>query len=134
MNRWTRSKCAIDPDLSRPPSAFGKRGQIERGPDFSTCRMAEQQDGACREGAVACSALEDEGLGIPEEEISHVANRFFRGRHRSALGSGLGLAIIDACAPAAQCKPNAEKQKRSNWPSGRGFDGLLNSRLARAAS
>src|SRR5260370_37523931 len=33
MNRWIRSGSAIDPDLSRPPSAFGKRGQIERGPD-----------------------------------------------------------------------------------------------------
>jgi two-component system sensor histidine kinase QseC len=40
-------------------------------------------------------ALEDEGPGIPEEELSHVANRFFRGRHRSASGSGLGLAIVE---------------------------------------
>jgi two-component system sensor histidine kinase QseC len=40
-------------------------------------------------------ALEDEGPGIPDEELSHVANRFFRGRHRSASGSGLGLAIVE---------------------------------------
>jgi two-component system sensor histidine kinase QseC len=39
--------------------------------------------------------LEDEGPGIPDEELSHVANRFFRGRHRSASGSGLGLAIVE---------------------------------------
>jgi two-component system sensor histidine kinase QseC len=40
-------------------------------------------------------ALDDEGPGIPDEELSHVANRFFRGRHRSASGSGLGLAIVE---------------------------------------
>jgi two-component system sensor histidine kinase QseC len=40
-------------------------------------------------------ALEDEGPGIPDEELSHVADRFFRGRHRSASGSGLGLAIVE---------------------------------------
>jgi two-component system, OmpR family, sensor histidine kinase QseC len=39
--------------------------------------------------------LEDEGPGIPDEELSHVANRFFRGRHRSTSGSGLGLAIVE---------------------------------------
>jgi len=36
--------------------------------------------------------LEDEGPGIPDEELSHVAKRFFRGRHRSTSGSDLGLA------------------------------------------
>jgi two-component system sensor histidine kinase QseC len=40
-------------------------------------------------------ALEDEGPGIPDEELSHVANRFFRGQHRTASGSGLGLAIVE---------------------------------------
>ncbi|MGJ0453915.1 MAG: ATP-binding protein [Methylocystis sp.] len=41
--------------------------------------------------------VEDEGPGIPEEELPHVAQRFFRGRHRNANapGSGLGLAIVD---------------------------------------
>ncbi|MEZ0168253.1 ATP-binding protein [Microvirga sp. TS319] len=41
-------------------------------------------------------AVEDEGPGIPEDEIGLVTNRFFRGRHHSAVGSGLGLAIVDA--------------------------------------
>ena len=41
-------------------------------------------------------AVEDEGPGIPEDEIGQVTDRFFRGRHRSAVGSGLGLAIVDA--------------------------------------
>jgi Signal transduction histidine kinase len=41
-------------------------------------------------------AVEDEGPGIPEDEIGLVTDRFFRGRHRSAVGSGLGLAIVAA--------------------------------------
>ena len=39
--------------------------------------------------------VEDEGPGIPEEELSFVVDRFFRGRHKSASGSGLGLAIVE---------------------------------------
>lgn len=43
-------------------------------------------------------AIEDEGPGIPEDELALVTQRFFRGRHKSALGTGLGLAIADAAA------------------------------------
>ena len=43
-------------------------------------------------------AIEDEGPGIPEDEMALVTQRFFRGRHKSALGTGLGLAIADAAA------------------------------------
>lgn len=39
--------------------------------------------------------VEDEGPGIPEDELSIVNQRFFRGRHKSASGSGLGLAIVE---------------------------------------
>ncbi|SEF79363.1 ATP-binding protein [Bosea lathyri] len=42
--------------------------------------------------------VEDEGPGIPEEELPFVTRRFFRGRHKSAVGTGLGLAIADAAA------------------------------------
>lgn len=41
-------------------------------------------------------AIEDEGPGIPEDELALVTQRFFRGRHKSALGTGLGLAIAEA--------------------------------------
>lgn len=46
-------------------------------------------------------AVEDDGPGIPEEEIHLVTKRFFRGRHKSASGSGLGLAIVDLALRAS---------------------------------
>ncbi|ARN82826.1 ATP-binding protein [Methylocystis bryophila] len=39
--------------------------------------------------------VQDEGPGIPEEELPFVTDRFFRGRHKSSIGSGLGLAIVE---------------------------------------
>ena len=47
-------------------------------------------------------AVEDEGPGIPEDEIGQVTDRFFRGRHRSTVGSGLGLAIVEAALKRAR--------------------------------
>lgn len=56
-------------------------------------------------GIVRCSArldgggvlivFDDEGLGIPEDELPKVRERFFRGRNKTPVGSGLGLAIVD---------------------------------------
>jgi len=40
--------------------------------------------------------LEDEGPGIPPEELSLVSQRFYRGTYRTASGCGLGLAIVEA--------------------------------------
>ncbi|WP_024518085.1 ATP-binding protein [Bradyrhizobium sp. Tv2a-2] len=37
--------------------------------------------------------VEDTGPGIPEDELTQVTNRFFRGRNKTAVGSGLGLTI-----------------------------------------
>lgn len=42
--------------------------------------------------------VEDEGPGVPREELGQIGTRFFRGRHRSASGSGLGLAIARMAA------------------------------------
>ena len=40
-------------------------------------------------------AIEDMGPGIPDEEMPHVTERFFRGRFKTAVGSGLGLSIVE---------------------------------------
>lgn len=41
----------------------------------------------------AALVLDDNGPGIPPEEIGLVTQRFFRGRYKTPIGSGLGLAI-----------------------------------------
>lgn len=40
-------------------------------------------------------AVEDDGPGIPDEEISLVTQRFYRGRSSRTVGTGLGLAIVE---------------------------------------
>jgi two-component system sensor histidine kinase QseC len=48
-----------------------------------------------RSDAAALLTLDDNGPGIPGDEIGMVTKRFFRGRHKSVLGSGLGLSIAE---------------------------------------
>ncbi len=47
-----------------------------------------------RTGEIVVS-IEDEGPGIPNDELPLVTRRFFRGRHKRPSGSGLGLAIAE---------------------------------------
>ncbi len=42
--------------------------------------------------------VEDDGPGIPQQELAHVTERFYRGSNRSENGSGLGLAIVQMAA------------------------------------
>lgn len=47
--------------------------------------------------------IDDDGPGIPDDELSKVRDRFFRGRHKTAIGSGLGLAIVELALQRAGC-------------------------------
>jgi len=40
-------------------------------------------------------AVEDDGPGIPDEELSLVTQRFYRGRSTKTAGTGLGLSIVE---------------------------------------
>jgi two-component system, OmpR family, sensor histidine kinase BaeS len=45
-------------------------------------------------GPEAVLRVSDSGPGIPEDELPHVFDRFFRGRQAGYTGSGIGLAVV----------------------------------------
>lgn len=47
------------------------------------------------DGGGVSIVFDDDGPGIPEDELPKVRERFFRGRNKTPVGSGLGLAIVD---------------------------------------
>jgi len=69
---------------------------LQLSPRDGTVRLSIVQD---KGEARVC--VEDDGPGIPPEERELVLQRFFRGRHKSAIGSGLGLSIVTAALERA---------------------------------
>jgi signal transduction histidine kinase len=58
-------------------------------------------------------AIKDSGIGIPEERIPHIFERFYRvdkARSRSEGGAGLGLAICQHIAEVHNGKIEVESQ------------------------
>jgi two-component system sensor histidine kinase BaeS len=51
-------------------------------------------------GSEAVLRVWDSGPGIPEDELPHVFDRFFRGRHAGYAGSGIGLAVVSELVSA----------------------------------
>lgn len=65
-------------------------------PEGGTARLGLRLEEDC-----AVVWIEDNGIGIPPDDVPHLFSRFHRGRNAAAFpGSGLGLAIVKAVAEA----------------------------------
>ncbi|AFZ37670.1 response regulator receiver sensor signal transduction histidine kinase [Stanieria cyanosphaera PCC 7437] len=51
-----------------------------------------------KQGEIALFRIEDQGIGIPADELKHLSTFFYRGSNvRRIPGTGLGLAIVKRC-------------------------------------
>jgi signal transduction histidine kinase len=55
------------------------------------------------QGTTALFRIEDQGIGIPADELEHLCTSFYRGSNvRRIPGTGLGLAIVKRCVEVQQ--------------------------------
>ena len=74
-------------------------------------------------------SVKDRGVGIPDEDIPHIFDRFYRvdkARSRDAGGSGLGLAIVDDTVRELNGKITVEKRTNGGMNFTVTFDLLAN--------
>ena len=61
----------------------------------------------------AIVTVNDTGVGIPDQDIPHLFERFHRGRNASSYsGNGLGLAIVQAIADAHNATVTVENTEQ----------------------
>ncbi len=66
---------------------------VKYSPCSSLIRVRTWEANGC-----GCISIKDEGCGIPEEELQHIFEKFFRSGKTKEAGSGLGLAIMKSIA------------------------------------
>ncbi|MCY1382198.1 Phosphate regulon sensor protein PhoR [compost metagenome] len=79
-----------NPDLLRLAARNLMENALHHSPAGGKVHCSLERD----DGGVTI-AIDDDGPGIPPEEMPHVTERFFRGRFKAAIGSGLGLSIAE---------------------------------------
>ena len=90
---------------------------VRYGPEQSTVTLTIDNDpGGLR------LEVSDEGPGTPEEDLSHLTNRFFRSSEAGSEGSGLGLSIVQRIAELHGARLELENRQgggfvaRLRWP------------------
>jgi len=79
----------VDPDLIRQVLSNLIENAIKYSPDETQIKILSQE----KEGFIWIQVV-DQGLGIPEDELTHVFSQFFRSKNAKTSpikGSGLGL-------------------------------------------
>lgn len=115
-------RCKADPEDLELVWVNLLENAVRYSPEGSTVRVSVQGNGNGRAHIV----VEDEGIGIPEDELAQVFERFHRGdpsRTRETGGFGLGLAIAKALIEAyggtikASSAPGHGTQMRVELPT-----------------